>query len=155
MAYIGQTLSEGTRRVYTYTATASQSTFNAVYNVGQVEVHQNGILLMPADYTASSGTTIVLGTAAALNDEITITCHNTFSVADAPSLSQGGTFASSIRAPIYDTTQNTMKTAIFQTNEQTLSTDTTIPSNLNASANGALTIASGITLTVNGNLTII
>tara|TARA_Y100000287_G_scaffold144419_1_gene119146 strand:+ start:1165 stop:1632 length:468 start_codon:yes stop_codon:yes gene_type:complete len=155
MAYIGQTLTEGTRRVYTYTATASQSTFNAVYNVGQVEVHQNGILLMPADYTASSGTTIVLGTAAALNDEITITCHNTFSVADAPSLSQGGTFASSIRAPIYDTTQNTMKTAIFQTNEQTLSTDTTIPSNLNASANGALTIASGITLTVNGNLTII
>ena len=155
MAYLGQTLTEGTRRVYTYTATASQSTFNAVYNVGQVEVHQNGILLQPADYTASTGTTVVLGTAAALDDEITITCHNTFSVADAPSLSQGGTFQSSIRAPIYDTTQNTMKTAIFQTNEQTLSTDTTIPSNLNASANGALTIASGITLTVNGNLTII
>ena len=100
MAYIGQTLTEGTRRVYTYTATASQSTFNAVYNVGQVEVHQNGILLQPSDYTASSGTTIVLGTAAALNDEITITCHNTFSVADAPSLSQGGTFQSSIRAII-------------------------------------------------------
>ena len=155
MAYIGQTLTEGTRRVYTYTASASQSTFNAVYNVGQVEVHQNGILLQPSDYTASSGTTIVLGTAAALNDEITITCHNTFSVADAPSLSQGGTFQSSIRATLFDTTQNTMKTAIFQTNEQTLSTDTTIPSNLNASANGALTIASGITLTVNGNLTII
>jgi len=155
MAYIGQTLTEGTRRVYIYTASASQSTFNAVYNVGQVDVHQNGILLQPADYNSSSGTTIVLNTAAALNDEITITCHNTFSVADAPSLSQGGTFQSSIRAPIYDTTQNTMKTAIFQTNEQTLSTDTTIPSNLNASANGALTIASGITLTVNGNLTII
>ena len=155
MAYIGQTLTEGTRRVYTYTATASQSTFNAVYNVGHVEVHQNGILLQPAHYTASTGSTIVLGTAAALDDEITITCHNTFSVADAPSLSQGGTFQSSIRATLFDTTQNTMKTAIFQTNEQTLSTDTTIPSNLNASANGALTIASGITLTVNGNLTII
>jgi len=155
MAYIGQTLTEGTRRVYTYTSTAAQSTFNAVYEVGAVDVHQNGILLQPADYTASTGTTIVLGTAAALNDEITITCHNTFSVADAPSLSQGGTFASSIRATLFDTTQNTMKTAIFQTNEQTLSTDTTIPSNLNASANGALAVASGITLTVNGNLTII
>ena len=155
MAYIGQTLTEGTRRVYTYTATASQSTFNAVYEVGQVEVHQNGILLMPADYTASSGTTIVLGTAAALNDEITITCHNTFSVADAPSLSQGGTFASSIRAPIYDTTQNTMKTALFQTNDQTMSTDTTIASTENASCNGPLSIAANITLTVNGNLVII
>ena len=98
MAYIGQTLTEGTRRVYTYTATASQSTFNAVYNVGQVDVHQNGILLQPADFTASTGTTIVLGTAAALNDEITITCHNTFSVADTVSSSQGGTFAGAITA---------------------------------------------------------
>jgi len=155
MAYIGQTLTEGTRRVYTYTATASQSTFNTVYEVGAVDVHQNGILLQPADYTASTGTTIVLGTAAALNDEITITCHNTFSVADAPTLSQGGTFASSIRAPIYDTTQNTMKTALFQTNDQTMSTDTTIASTENASCNGPLSIAANITLTVNGNLTII
>ena len=155
MAYIGQTLTEGTRRVYTYTATASQSTFNAVYEVGSVDVHQNGILLQPADYTASTGTTIVLGTAAALNDEITITCHNTFSVADAPTLSQGGTFASSIRATLFDTTQNTMKTALFQTNDQTMSTDTTIASTENASCNGPLSIASSVTLTVNGNLTII
>ena len=155
MAYIGQSLTEGTRRVYTYTATASQSTFNAVYEVGSVDVHQNGILLQPADFTASTGTTIVLGTAAALNDEITITCHNTFSVADAPTLSQGGTFASSIRAPIYDTTQNTMKTALFQTNDQTMSTDTTIASTENASCNGPLSIAANITLTVNGNLVII
>ena len=155
MAYIGQTLTEGTRRAHTFTATAGQTTFNAVYGVGSVDVYQNGILLQPADYTATTGTTVVLGVAAALDDEITIIAHNIFSVADAPTLSGGGTFASSIRAPIYDTTQNTMKTAIFQTNEQTLSTDTTIPSNLNASANGALTVASGITLTVNGNLTII
>ena len=98
MAYIGQSLTEGTRRVYTYTATASQSTFNAVYEVGAVDVHQNGILLQPADFTASTGTTIVLGTAAALNDEITITCHNTFSVADTVSSSQGGTFAGAITA---------------------------------------------------------
>ena len=155
MAYIGQTLTEGTRRVYTYTATASQSTFNAVYNVGQVEVHQNGILLQPADYTASTGTTVVLGTAAALNDEITITCHNTFSVADAPSLSQGGTFQSSIRATLFDSEQHKTKLALFQINDQTMSNNVTIESTENASCNGALTIASGVTLTVNGNLTII
>ena len=155
MAYIGQTLTEGTRRVYTYTATASQSTFNAVYNVGQVEVHQNGILLQPSDYTASSGTTVVLGTAAALDDEITITCHNTFSVADAPSLSQGGTFQSSIRATLFDSEQHKTKLALFQINDQTMSNNVTIESTENASCNGALTIASGVTLTVNGNLTII
>ena len=155
MAYIGQTLTEGTRRAYTFTATASQTTFNAVYGVGAVDVYQNGILLQPADYTATTGTTVVLGAAAALNDEITIICHNTFSVADAPTLSGGGTFSSSIRATFFDTTQNTMKTALFQTNDQTMSTDTTIASTENASCNGPLTIASSVTLTVNGNLTII
>ena len=155
MAYIGQSLTEGTRRAYNFTATAGQTTFNAVYSIGALEVYQNGILLTPSDYTASSGTSVVLTVAAALDDEITIICHNTFSVADAPSLSGGGTFESSIRAPIYDTTQNTMKTALFQTNEQTMGTDTTIPSTLNASCNGPLTISSNVTLTLEGNLTII
>ena len=155
MAYIGQSLTEGTRRAHTYTATAGQTTFNAVYSIGNLDVYQNGILLQPADYTATTGTTVVLGAAAALNDEMTIVSHNIFSVADAPTLSGGGTFASSIRATLFDTTQNTTKTALFQTNDQTMGTDTTIPSSHNASCNGPLTIASSITLTVNGNLTII
>ncbi len=52
MAYIGQSLTEGTRRVYTYVATASQTTFNAVYSVGAVDVYQNEALLQPNDYTS-------------------------------------------------------------------------------------------------------
>ena len=155
MAYIGQSLTEGTRRAQTYTATAGQTSFNAVYSIGNVDVYQNGILLQPADYTATTGTTVVLGAAAALDDEITIIAHNIFSVADAPTLSGGGTFAASIRATLFDTTQNTMKTALFQTNDQTMSTDTTIASTENASCNGPLAVTSGVTLTVNGNLTII
>jgi len=154
MAYIGQSLTEGTRRVYTYVATASQTTFNAVYGVGAVDVYQNGVLLSPADYTASTGTTVVLGTGAALNDEITVVCHNTFSVSDTLSLS-GGTLSGNLRAPLYDTDQNTMKTAIFQVNADTLTTDATIAANDNASANGPLTIDTGVTLTVNGTLTVI
>ena len=154
MAYIGQSLTEGTRRVYTYVATASQTTFNAVYGVGSVDVYQNGVLLSPADYTASDGTTVVLGTGAALNDEITVVCHNTFSVSDTLSLS-GGTLSGNLRAPLFDTDQNTMKTAIFQVNADTLTTDATIAANDNASANGPLTIDDGVTLTVNGTLTVI
>jgi len=96
MAYIGQSLTEGTRRVYTYVATASQTTFNAVYGVGAVDVYQNGVLLAPSDYTASDGTTVVLGTGAAADDEITVVCHNTFSVADTLSASQGGTFTGDV-----------------------------------------------------------
>jgi len=96
-----------------------------------------------------------LYTTKALDEGVAIPATRDLIVADAPTLSGGGTFASSIRAPIYDTTQNTMKTALFQTNEQTMSTDTTITSTQNASANGPINVASGVTLTVNGNLVIL
>ena len=155
MAYIGQSLTEGTRRAQTYTATAGQTTFNAVYSIGNLDVYQNGILLQPADYTATTGTAVVLGAAAALNDEMTIVSHNIFSVADAPTLSGGGTFASSIRATLFDSEQHKTKLALFQTNDQTLSNNVTIASTENASCNGPLAVTSGVTLTVSGNLTII
>ena len=96
MPYIGQSLTEGTRREYSYVATAGQTVFPAIYTVGAVDVYQNGVLLAPSDYTATTGTTVVFNTGAALNDEITIHCHNTFSVADTVSASQGGTFNSDV-----------------------------------------------------------
>ena len=98
MAYIGQSLTEGTRRAYTFVATSGQTTFNAVFGVGAVDVYQNGILLQPSDYNSSSGSSVVLGVGAAVNDEITIIAHNTFSVADTVSSSQGGTFAGAVTA---------------------------------------------------------
>ena len=97
MAYIGQSLTEGTRRAYTFVATSGQTTFNAVYGVGAVDVYQNGILLQPSDYNSSSGSSVVLGVGAAVNDEITIIAHNTFSVADTLTASQGGTFTGNVQ----------------------------------------------------------
>jgi len=44
---------------------------------------------------------------------------------------------------------------IFRSHEDTLNTDVTIPSGENAYAAGPLTVASGVTLTVNGNLVIL
>ena len=44
---------------------------------------------------------------------------------------------------------------IFRINEQTLNTSTTIDSDENASCTGPLTVACGVTLTVNGNLAVI
>lgn len=82
MPYIGQSLTEGTRREYSYVATAGQTVFPAIYTVGAVDVHQNGILLPPSDYTATDGTTVVFATGCAVDDEVVIHCHNTFSVAD-------------------------------------------------------------------------
>ena len=154
MPYIGQSLTEGTRREYTYVATASQTTFNAIYTVGAVDVYQNGVLLAPSDYTATTGTTVVFNTGAALNDEITIHCHNTFSVADTVSASQGGAFsaavtvAGNVTATKFLTTANKIETSIFRVNAQSLTADTTIDADENASAAGPLTIASGVTLTI-------
>jgi len=96
--YIGQGLTEGRRRVETFIATASQTTFNIIYDAGYVDVYQNGILLAEADYTATNGSQVVLAVGAALNDEITIIAHQLFSVTDTVSAVQGGTFTGAITA---------------------------------------------------------
>jgi hypothetical protein len=57
---------------YTYTATAGQTTFSATYAVNYVDVFLNGVKLTTSEYTATNGTSVVLGTAAALNDIVEI-----------------------------------------------------------------------------------
>lgn len=60
----------------TYTATAGQTSFSATYTVNYVEVYLNGILLNSADYTATSGTAIVLASAASSGDIVDIVAFN-------------------------------------------------------------------------------
>ena len=50
----------GTYTRTTITATAGQTSFTANYTVNYVQVYVNGILLNSADYTATTGTTVVL-----------------------------------------------------------------------------------------------
>ena len=57
--------------VYTktdFTATAGQTSFSATYTVGFVDVYYNGSKLSTSEYTATTGSTVVLGTACALGD---------------------------------------------------------------------------------------
>ena len=62
----------------TFTATAGQTTFTTSYTVGKINVYLNGILLVDtSDYTASNGTSIVLGTAAVANDILQIVKYTT------------------------------------------------------------------------------
>jgi len=65
-----------------HTATAGQTTFTATYDAGFLQVFLNGIRLDAADYTATNGTSVVLGVAAALNDVIFIHSFGTFQLAD-------------------------------------------------------------------------
>jgi microcystin-dependent protein len=56
-----------------YIATAGQVTFAAVYTLGYVDVFVNGVKLRPVtDFTATTGTTIDLVSAAAQDDEVEI-----------------------------------------------------------------------------------
>jgi hypothetical protein len=59
-----------------FTATAGQTSFSATYNVGYVQVFMNGVLLNGADYTATSGTAVVLSVAANLNDIVETIAYN-------------------------------------------------------------------------------
>ena len=101
MAYIGVSPSNGVRRVHTYTATASQTTFSGAGAEGTslsykdsnfVDVYQNGIKLGDADYTSTSGTSIVLAQAASVDDLVVVVVFDVFSVADTVSKADGGTF---------------------------------------------------------------
>ncbi len=72
--YSGGSGSGSLRGLQNYTATAGQTTFTvtAGYVVGQIDVFLNGVRLTAADYTASNGTTVVLGTGALVNDIVDV-----------------------------------------------------------------------------------
>ena len=107
MAYIGVSPSNGVRRKHTYTATAAQTSFSGAGAEGitlvyldsnYVDVYQNGVKLSEADYTSTTGTTVVLATGATVSDMIEIIVYDVFSVADTVSKAAGGTFDGNITA---------------------------------------------------------
>ena len=61
----------------TQTATASQTTFSVTYTAPYIQVFLNGVLLEVADYTATSGTSVVLATAANSGDILTFIAFST------------------------------------------------------------------------------
>jgi hypothetical protein len=105
MPYIGTSPSNGVRRVFDYTATAGQTSFSGSDNNSQtlaytdsayIDVYQNGILLIPSDYVATTGTTVVLDTGATVSDTVQVVVYDVFSVADTVSASDGGSFGGNL-----------------------------------------------------------
>jgi hypothetical protein len=97
----------GTANRFKYTATASQTTFTGaddngntlVYDAGFLDVYLNGIRLVNgSDFTASSGTSIVLATGASASDILEVVAFGTFQLAnfsitdanDVPALGSAG-----------------------------------------------------------------
>ena len=65
-----------------FTATANQTTFSVSYTVGFVEVFLNGSKLSAADFTATSGTSIVLASGATVGDTVDVVAFATQTVAN-------------------------------------------------------------------------
>ena len=154
MPYIGKAPNQGVRNRFIYQATAGQTSFSGsdanaltlTYADGAyVDVYQNGILLKPStDYTATSGTTVVLVTGASVNDVIEIIAYDAFSIANSYTKSESDT-----RYPFLG------NDSIIRTNGQTISADITISSTTNALSAGPITVGASATLTVNGFYTIL
>ena len=92
---------------YRYVATSGQTTFSGsdsnsatlTYTVNNVVVFLNGVSLDQTEYTATSGTSVVLGAGAALNDELVIVAFKSFVTADMVPASTGGTYAGNVTVP--------------------------------------------------------
>ena len=93
MPYIGKSPTQAVRQKYQYTATAGQTTFSgsdansltlAYTDENYIDVTQNGVMLKGGgnDYTATTGTSVVLATGASVSDVIEIIVYDVFAVAD-------------------------------------------------------------------------
>ena len=106
MAYIGTSPQAGVRRRYLYTATAGQTSFSGNDSNGislvyvdseYLDVYQNGVKLKTvSDYASTTGTTVVLVSAASLNDIVEIIAHDIVGIADSVSATNGGNFGGNI-----------------------------------------------------------
>ncbi|REJ67604.1 MAG: hypothetical protein DWQ28_06400 [Proteobacteria bacterium] len=153
MAYIGKSSNFAVRNRYVYQATAGQTSFSGsdadsktlTYSDSlYMDVYQNGVLLKPGtDYTATTGTTVVLVTGASLNDVVEMVAYDVFGVADSYTKSQSDT-----RYPFKG------NDSIIRLNGQTISADITIDSDENGVSAGPIT-QDNATVTVNGYWSIV
>jgi len=136
----------------TFVASSGQTSFaTAGYTAGFVDVYMNGVKLVDGasnDFVATNGSEISLTSGASTGDIIDVLM---FTAVDLATAGGGGR---------YKGERGTLGPAaaagdIFRVNEQTLNTNVTIDATENASCAGPLALATGVTLTVNGNLTVV
>ena len=147
--YIGTTGStpQATQTRDVFTCTGGETSFaTGGYSPNYVDVFLNGIKMqIGVDVQATNGSDVVFATAVAASDIVEVIAYKTFEIG-----SGGGGFYKGENG-----TSGSSAGDIFRCNEQELNADVTIDATENASATGPLTVASGTTLTVNGNLVII
>ena len=153
MPYIGKAPNFGVRSRFVYQATASQTSFSGsdsnsltlTYNDSlYMDVYQNGVLLKAGtDYTATTGTTVVLVTGASLNDVVEMIVYDVFSVNNTYTKTEADT-----RYPFKG------NNSIIRLNGQSITADVTIDSDENGVSAGPIT-QDNATVTVNGYWSIV
>jgi len=126
-----------------FTATGGQTTFSVTYTVGYVEVYVNGVFLNGSDYTASTGTDVVLATACTAGDivEFVAISVNTFGAGPIGPTGPTGATGPSGFSPLV------ANDAIIL-NYTTISSNYTMPTSYNGISVGPITVASGATVTI-------
>lgn len=152
MSYIGKSPQNGVRNRFVYQATSGQTSFSGSDADSKVltyadslymDVYQNGVLLKPTtDYTATTGTSVVLTTGASLNDVVEMVAYDVFGVANTYTKTESDT-----RYPFKG------NDSIIRLNGQTISADITIDSDENGVSAGPIT--QNATVTVNGYWSIV
>ena len=153
MPYIGKSPQNGVRNRFVYQATSGQTSFSGSDVDSKVltyqdslymDVFQNGVLLKPGtDYTATTGTTVVLVTGASLNDVVEMIAYDVFSVANSYTQSESDT-----RYPFKG------NNSIIRLNGQSITADITIDADENGVSGGPIT-QDNATVTVNGYWSIV
>ena len=153
MPYIGKAPNFGVRSRFVYQATAGQTSFSGsdsnsltlTYNDSlYLDVYQNGVLLKAGtDYTATTGTTVVLVTGASLNDVVEMIVYDVFSVNNTYTKTEADT-----RYPFKG------NNSIIRLNGQSITADVTIDSDENGVSAGPIT-QDNATVTVNGYWSIV
>tara|TARA_E500000318_G_C3425077_1_gene158845 strand:- start:15 stop:476 length:462 start_codon:yes stop_codon:yes gene_type:complete len=153
MPYIGKSPQNGVRNRFVYQATSGQTSFSGSDQDSKVltyqdslymDVFQNGVLLKPGtDYTATTGTTVVLVTGASLNDVVEMVAYDVFSVANSYTQSESDT-----RYPFKG------NNSIIRMNGQSITADITIDADENGVSGGPIT-QDNATVTVNGYWSIV
>jgi hypothetical protein len=136
--YGGQFIANNTLRQTTaFTATAGQTTFTVSYSVGFVDVFYNGSKLAAAEFTATNGTSIVLGTACVVNDIVEVVAYN-YTVGAFTGVGGSGT---TNYIPKW-TASGTLGNSLIFDNGTNVGIGTTSPANkLSISNNGNATVA--------------
>ena len=107
------------RTVTNFTATAGQTSFSVPsYTVGYIDVYRNGVRLVSTDYTATTGTTVVLANACTSGDAVVTESFYVSSVLNAipaTAASISSTYLASnltITTPTIDTITSAASTAL-------------------------------------------